>query len=383
MRPGRETDRAPAAQPDTSTLCAVGRQRPRVSVVLAPIALLFGAMFRLGALVRAFVVLGAIVKFLQSPRLAIDDDPVSRTQSGLPRRGAAKPAILPLDAQNRHALGIEFQVAEAAACQPAAFVNLECADLKILMKPQDRGVIAQLEIGEALQSATYHRGRPAIQAPGAGQQENAPAPMARRSTRKAVFCPESTKVRIVVATADTAPTDPARMSNEMIRRRAVSFATFSASDVVNPAPEKAESDWKRATSSDRPVILSAIVPIRTMRNESAMTIRSEARAVIGPERDFPANGCVKCARARAGESCWSERLGTTKRAHAAQRRMRVCSHVLHHLTGLAIMASPGRVAKLRHGGLSVKELFWFCIGRPPETAEPFATTTVERYQRRT
>ncbi|MFC6823735.1 hypothetical protein [Halopelagius fulvigenes] len=55
----------------------------------------------------------------------------------------------------------------------------------------------------------------------------------------------------------------------------------SASCVVNPAPENAESDRNDATSLETPVIVSATVPIRTMSNESDTTIINEISAYIG------------------------------------------------------------------------------------------------------
>ena len=74
---------------------------------------------------------------------------------------------------------------------------------------------------------------------------------------------------------------PSRMSNVAIRRRAGSFTTVSASSVVKPVPEKAESDWNRATSSDKPVIERVTVPMRITNIERATTRRRDTTETIG------------------------------------------------------------------------------------------------------
>jgi len=67
---------------------------------------------------------------------------------------------------------------------------------------------------------------------------------------------------------------PSRMSVLMIRRRSGVATVCSDPSVVYPAPEKADAAWNEATSGERPVMLSAIAPIRMNRIASANTSRS-------------------------------------------------------------------------------------------------------------
>ena len=52
----------------------------------------------------------------------------------------------------------------------------------------------------------------------------------------------------------------------------------SDSEVVKPAPVKAERAWKRATSSGIPVSRRATAPVRTAMTESVSTINSVSAA---------------------------------------------------------------------------------------------------------
>ncbi|WP_162945001.1 hypothetical protein [Flavisolibacter nicotianae] len=75
----------------------------------------------------------------------------------------------------------------------------------------------------------------------------------------------------------TNPTEPSRMSKAAIRRLAGLFTTDSDSSVVKPVPEQAESDWKCATSIEKPVISNAMEPIRTTNMERAKMRRKETK----------------------------------------------------------------------------------------------------------
>ena len=72
---------------------------------------------------------------------------------------------------------------------------------------------------------------------------------------------------VIVANADVSPMFPTMMRSRMIRRRTGWFITSSASRVVNPTPKKAETAWKWAVSSERPVRPAPWVATRTRRTD--------------------------------------------------------------------------------------------------------------------
>ena len=72
----------------------------------------------------------------------------------------------------------------------------------------------------------------------------------------------------------------------MIRRRTGWFTTISLSLVVNPTPKNAEYAWKFAVSHDRPVIMSADAPTRTMMSEIAAIMNTEMMAAMHHHSSF-------------------------------------------------------------------------------------------------
>ena len=71
----------------------------------------------------------------------------------------------------------------------------------------------------------------------------------------------------------TIPALPRIMSQMMILRRVGWLMTRSASFVVKPVPEKAESAWKTARWWSMPVMRSAIAAVRTTRKDTKIARR--------------------------------------------------------------------------------------------------------------
>ena len=76
------------------------------------------------------------------------------------------------------------------------------------------------------------------------------------------------------------PRLPTNIAVEISLRRAGWLTTFSASEVVNPAPVKAERAWKAATSGGVPVATSAPVTSRVNSREMVATVRNVATAIM-------------------------------------------------------------------------------------------------------
>ncbi len=74
------------------------------------------------------------------------------------------------------------------------------------------------------------------------------------------------------------PTLPTNIVVAMMRRRSGWLTTFSVSDVVKPAPLKAERAWNAATSGGVPVAIRAPVASRTNTMETTATTTKVAMA---------------------------------------------------------------------------------------------------------
>jgi hypothetical protein len=75
----------------------------------------------------------------------------------------------------------------------------------------------------------------------------------------------------------TIPAFPRIINHVTILRRVGWLITDSASLVVNPVPEKAESAWKRAFFHSIPVIMRATAEALTTRKETKMANNAGAR----------------------------------------------------------------------------------------------------------
>ena len=87
--------------------------------------------------------------------------------------------------------------------------------------------------------------------------------------------------RMRVLAEATMPTLPMSMSIMTTRRRSGWPTTCSDSEVVNPAPVRAERAWKRAVVRDMPVATRMSVATRVTTSDSATSTSSEPIAITG------------------------------------------------------------------------------------------------------
>ena len=95
-------------------------------------------------------------------------------------------------------------------------------------------------------------------------------------TSPSVFKKDTTSVEKTA----TIPRLPIIISKLTICLRTGKFTTVSASAVVNPAPLNADSDWKRAMESGKPVKRNATEAIRMIKTEMLSNTKREIAAPI-------------------------------------------------------------------------------------------------------